>query len=165
MLLLKPSLPHPAGVALGLWKPGVALPSLKWTGHCCYWFPSHWPSKCLALKFAHILANNCSDQQLCCVSYPWYPLAAVLCIVSVVSTCSPPFHLTPGVWRRGGLKLSGLCRVCRGGVYDQATQHGCPQLLCMFPAWPAPASPKPQAHDWSSYVFAPGPSRWYVWAQ
>ena len=162
MLLLKPSLPHPVGVALALWKPGVALPSLKWTGHCCYWFPFRWPSKRLAL-------NLPTSWQITVLSklyvLPWYPLAAVLCIVSVVSAWSTPFHLTPGVWRRGRPKLSALCRVCRGGVYDQATQHGCPQLLCMFPAWPGPASPKPQAHGWSSYILAPDPSWWYVCAQ
>ena len=105
MLLLKPSLPHPAGVTLGLWKPGVALPSLKWTGHCCYWFPFHSPSKCLALKFANILANNCSEQTVCLTLDTLWLLFSVLYLRYLLAL--PPF-----TWPQG--YAGGADRSCQG---------------------------------------------------
>ena len=110
MLLLKPSLPHPAGVALGLWKPGVALPSLKRTGHCCYWFPFYWPSQCLALKFAHILANNCSEQTVCLTLDTLWLLFSVLCLWYLAAM--PRFTWPQGYG--GGADWS--CQGCAGYV-------------------------------------------------
>ena len=84
------------GVALGLWKPGVAYLPDNWTGHSYYWLSFHRPGKLLAPKFAHILANDSSEHSryldtlrlLLSVLYLWYLVAV------------PPTYLTPGISRK-----------------------------------------------------------------
>ena len=68
-------------------------------------------------------------------------LVASVCAVFVVCGCSAPYIPDPRkVPEEGWIKSIGSCRVCQGGMYDQATQDGCSLALCPSPMGPGPAS-------------------------
>ena len=133
------------GVGLDLGKLDVALLSYNWMGCRCHWLPLHWPRKCLAPKFAHILASDCSYW----VSHSWCSLSAGICIVFVVYGCSVPLHIWAQGYHRswGNEQDSVLCRVCTGRMCDQATWGG-----CTSPAKPMPALPDTYWHHWPSHI-------------
>ena len=79
------------------------------------------------------------------------------CICDTWFQC-PSTYLTPGVpQKRNGPRLQGLCRVCRSGVYYQATKDVCSLALCPSPTWLVPASPTLNRQEWPYYILAPGP--------